>query len=57
MTLAIWFWLLMVVFLLFGIWVNYSPGQPFTYRSWGGMFLFWVLLGILGWAQFGAPVH
>lgn len=57
MTMAILFWVLMIIWLVFGLWSGYVPGQPYPVRSWGGSLLIFVLLAILGWAQFGAPVH
>ncbi len=56
MPLAILFWVLMIIWLVFGAWVNYAPGQPFGFRAFGGSLLMFILLAILGWATFGAPV-
>ena len=56
MTLAILFWVLYIVALVFGVWSGYTPGGPFAFKTWGGGFLVFVLIGILGWATFGAPV-
>ncbi len=56
MTLAVLFWVLMIVSLVFGLWSGYTPGQPYPFRTWGGSVLLYVLLAILGWAVFGAPV-
>jgi hypothetical protein len=57
MTLSVLFWILMIMWLVFGFWVGYIPTQsqqPF--HRWGGSFLLFVLLAILGYAQFGAAV-
>jgi len=56
MTLAILFWVLYIVAIVFGCWSGYTAGQPFLFKSWGGGMLMFVLVGILGWAVFGAPV-
>ncbi len=56
MGLSVWFWVLMVISLVFGLWSGYNPGQPYTFRNWGGSILLFVLLGLLGWAVFGGPV-
>ncbi len=56
MTLAVLFWVLMIVSVVFGLWSGYTPGQPYPFRTWGGSVLLYVLLAILGWAIFGAPV-
>jgi hypothetical protein len=52
MTLALLFWVLMVVWLVFGLWSNWPPT-----KTWGGTLLFWILLAILGWAVFGPAIH
>ncbi len=54
MTLAFWFWLLMLTWLLFGFWRYYEPTQPF-YRIYGGHLIGFLLFGILGWHAFGNP--
>ena len=56
MTLSILFWVLMIVWLVFGFWSSYTPGQPYPFRTGAGNFLTFVLLAILGWGIFGAPV-
>ena len=56
MTLAVLFWVLMVVSLVLGFWVEYVPGQPFPFRAGAHSLLLWVLLAILGYAQFGGLV-
>jgi hypothetical protein len=43
MTLAFWFWLLMLTWLLFGFW------------RYGGHLIGFLLFGILGWHAFGNP--
>jgi hypothetical protein len=49
MPLAIAFWVLMIVWAVFQ-----APfAQPYP---WGGKAVFFILLGILGWATFGAPI-
>jgi len=56
MTLGLVFWILMLLWLIFGLFNWYSPNRvPFGY--WGhGVFLF-ILFLILGWHDFGAPIH
>jgi len=58
MTLQVWFWVLYVVSLVFSFWAGYGadPGNPYPYKRWGGNLLFYLLIGILGWATFGSPV-
>jgi hypothetical protein len=57
-TLGFVFWLLMVLVLVVGF-VLVRPGWPSPERRvfLGGSFLWWVLLAILGWAQFGPPLR
>jgi hypothetical protein len=42
---------------LFGLWAGYVPGQPYTYRHWGGNIVLFILIGLLGWKVFGAPIQ
>ena len=56
MTLSVLFWVLMIVSLIFGFWAHYEPAQPFQFKTGGYNLLIFVLLAILGWAQFGWPV-
>ena len=56
MSLGLLFWILMIIWTVFGFWSGYTPGQPLSVRVWGGNLLLIVLFVILGWATFGAPV-
>ncbi|MGA7238556.1 MAG: hypothetical protein WBY44_22930 [Bryobacteraceae bacterium] len=60
MTLQLLFWILMLFWAVFGAWSGYTmpatPGQPNVVRYWGGSLLLFLLLLILGWQTFGAPV-
>lgn len=52
MSLGIWFWVIYVLSLLFGVW---APSQPNLVRwAWWPLF---ICTGILGWEVFGAAVH
>ncbi len=56
MTLAIIFWILMLLHIVFGFWgTPRTAGVPF-YRAYGSDLLLFVLLLILGWAAFGSPI-
>jgi uncharacterized membrane protein len=57
MPIGILFWVLMVISLFFSVWSNYTPGQPFPVRNWGGGLLVFILLAILGWKVFGSIVQ
>ena len=56
MPLDVLFWVLMIFWLVFGLWSGYVPGQPYNVRLWGANLLIFILLGILGWRTFGAAV-
>ena len=53
MTIGLLFWVLMLLWLVFGFWV-YWPAED--KRTFGGHFLLWFLLFLLGWATFGFPI-
>ncbi len=53
MPLAVAFWVLMIIWLVFGFWSRRA--EPFV--NWGGGYLLeFILFGLLGWAVFGAPI-
>ncbi len=55
MAPGFWFWLIMVIWLLVGLWRDYEAGKPYPY--WRASWYFWmfVLFVILGWHSFGNP--
>ena len=55
MTLQIWFWLFMALWLFFGIWrERANPNYP----QWvGGLAVEFILFLIVGWKLFGSPVN
>jgi hypothetical protein len=58
MTLAVWFWLLYVLSLIFvgwGEWGIAIPGNPFARRGW--YIILYILIGLLGWKAFGSPIQ
>lgn len=54
MTIGFLFWLLMVLWLIFGLGVNWpsTPG-PRAFLPLGGSLLLFILLFLLGWKAFG----
>ena len=52
MSLGLAFWILMLLWLVFGAWWAW----PNHYALGGNLMLF-ILLLLLGWKVFGAPVH
>jgi hypothetical protein len=56
MTLGFLFWLLMILWLVFGFW-QWRPTAPANYAPFGGHLLLWVLLFLLGWRAFGFVIQ
>jgi len=52
MSFGLLFWILMLFWLVGMLWTNY----PYAFHFWPNVLLF-VLIGLLGWKIFGAPVH
>jgi len=53
MSFGLAFWIIMLIWLLFSI-----PQTTLGTRwPWGGSIVLFVLLGLLGWHAFGAPIH
>lgn len=53
MTLSLLFWIIYIIALIFGLWVNYTPGQ---FKPLGSHAVIMLLLGILGWAVYGPAI-
>lgn len=55
MSMAILFWIVFIVALIFGG-LGYNREAP---NRWGLGYnlVIWLLLGLLGWAVFGKPIH
>ncbi len=56
MTKGALFWVLMILWFLFGLWAFWPGGGGGNYRPLGFNTLLFVLLGLLGWQTFGAAV-
>jgi len=56
MSRELLFWVIYIISLLVGAWSNYEAGQPLWYRRAGGYLILWILVGLLGWSVYGAPV-
>lgn len=50
MSFALCYWILMLVWLVFGVWSN-------GWKQSGGNALLFILLLLLGWTVFGSPLH
>ena len=55
MTLGLAFWILMLIWLVGGIYWGYTNVANHFYI--GGNVLLFILLLLLGWQVFGAPLH
>lgn len=54
MPISFVFWLLMLLWLLFGVWRGYTgPGWPVM----AGDLLLFVVIALLGWQVFGNPIR
>ena len=52
MTISLAFWILMLIWLVFGVWYSWP-----NHVAVGGNLLIFILFGLLGWHAFGAPIH
>jgi hypothetical protein len=52
MTLGLAYWIIMLVWLVFGVWSHWPD-----LKAGGGNLILFILLLILGWKVFGAPLH
>ena len=53
MPIGILFWVLMIFWLLFGLWWNGDQFKAGNYGIFGGNLLLFLLLALLGWRVFG----
>jgi len=54
MPLGILFWVLMIIWLVFGYWSNLPQSPPWS--RFGGSILIFVLMAIIGWQVFGPAI-
>jgi hypothetical protein len=52
MSFGLAFWILMLLWLVFGVWHLWP-----NYYGVGGSLLLFILLVLLGWKVFGSPLH
>jgi hypothetical protein len=58
MSLALVYWILMLLWLVTGLWWHWEPATtPLGYAPLGLHVFLFILLLILGWGVFGTPVH
>lgn len=56
MTLGLAFWVLMLIWFVFGVLIHFSYVAG-PYVVFGSNLLLFVLFLLLGWATFGPPLH
>jgi len=56
-TIGAFFWLLMILWLIFGLYWNRDDIRGGKYGIAGGNLLLFVLLFLLGWKAFGFPIQ
>lgn len=54
MTFGLIFWIIMLLWLIYGLWDWRTPGQL---PGWGNSVWLFILFLLLGWHVFGAPVR
>lgn len=57
MSMGLIFWILMLLWLVFGFWSNWGGIQSGQWQPIGGNLMLFILLLLLGWAAFGAPIR
>ena len=57
MQISLLFWILMLLWAIFGVAPTFPRGENVTYWGFAGSLLLFVLIGLLGWQVFGAAVH
>lgn len=56
MTINLLFWILMLLWVIFGV-VPQWPTQGGNFRPFGGSILLFILIALLGWHVFGPALH
>lgn len=56
MSKGLLFWVIMIIWLIFGLFTNWPAGGS---RPWplGAHIILWILLALLGWQVFGAAIR
>lgn len=57
MPIGVLFWVLMIIWLLFGIYWHRGEFTRGSYGIVGGHFMLFILLAIIGWKVFGPILH
>lgn len=56
MTISLLFWVIMLIWLIFGLYTNWPASGT---KAWpmGGHIVLWILLALLGWDVFGPAIR
>ncbi len=57
MSIGLLFWILMILWVIFGAWYRSTPTAFGPYGWAGDWLLLFVLFGLLGWRVFGPVLH
>jgi hypothetical protein len=57
MPLQMLFWGIYIFALLFSFWVYYEPAPSPWFRRASGVWILWLLVGILGYRVFGSAIR
>lgn len=57
MSIGLAFWIIMLIWAVFGVVFNFNPGAFGSYGVYGHPLLMFVLFGLLGWQVFGSALH
>jgi len=55
--MGLMFWILMLLWFVFGLFWHFSPGVVGAYGPLGSTILLFLLFFLLGWKTFGSPVQ
>ena len=57
MSKGLVFWVLMLLWLVLGLWTNRAEFKAGNVPAFGGGLILFILLFLLGWATFGPPLQ
>lgn len=58
MSLGLCFWILYLLSLVLGVYWSWpASADNRNFRPFGGNLMLFILVGIIGWSEFGAPLH
>jgi len=57
MPAGLLFWIIMLIWILAGLWSDYTPGQPYPFKRLPGNLMTFVLFLVIGWKVFGPPIQ